>query len=88
MGKKGAKIADDIETIKGTLKHLQKHLQIEKRIQHLVVVGNAKTYGHLVKIKQEHVQDMEWLIPIPGDWHILKNLLAFQSTMEEIFKPL
>ena len=66
--------ADDIETIKGTLELLQKQLQIPTRMRHLIVVGDAKTYGHLVRIKQEYVKDIEWLIPFPGDWHILKNL--------------
>ena len=41
---------------------------IHKRINHLVVVGN-------VKLKKENTSKMEWLVPYPGDWHILKSLI-------------
>lgn len=41
--------------------------------QYLIVVGDAKTFNHLVSLKREHPEKFAWLLPFPGDWHILKN---------------
>jgi len=41
--------------------------------QYLIVVGDAKTFNHLVSLKREHPEKFTWLLPFPGDWHILKN---------------
>ena len=37
------------------------------------MVGDAKTYNHLVELKRSYGQELSWLLPLPGDWHILKN---------------
>jgi len=39
----------------------------------LPVAGDAKTYNHLHSLKKEHSHDLKWLLPMPGDWHTLKN---------------
>ena len=51
-------------------------------INYLLVIGDAKTFELLRKLKDEYVQDLEWLIPYPGDWLILKN---FQPVVFKIF---
>ena len=51
-------------------------------INYLLVIGDAKTFELLRKLKDEYGQDLEWLIPYPGDWHILKN---FQPVVFKIF---
>ena len=51
-------------------------------INYLLVIGDAKTFELLHKLKDEYGQDLEWLIPYSGDWHILKN---FQPVVFKIF---
>eukprot|EP00117_Sycon_ciliatum_P012796 scpid88825/ scgid4999/ len=38
----------------------------------LVVVGDGKTYDHLLSLMREYGDELSWLIPFPGDWHLLK----------------
>lgn len=38
------------------------------------MVGDLKTFDLLVKVKREYCKAMDWVVPYPGDWHILKNL--------------
>ena len=66
--------ADNIEAVLHTLEKLQDQMEVGTRRKHLIVVGDAKTYVHLCKIKQDYAREMEWMQPFPGDWHILKNL--------------
>ena len=39
----------------------------------LVVVGDAKTYEILQSLRRQYGSQMQWLLPFPGDWHILYN---------------
>ena len=48
-------------------------MEVGKYLTHVVVVGEGKTYDYLVKLKLEHGVALQWLLPFPGDWHILKN---------------
>ncbi|CAC5377139.1 unnamed protein product [Mytilus coruscus] len=52
---------------------LHQDFKIGRELKHLVVVGDGKTYDLLVKLKLELKDDLSWLLPFPGDWHILKN---------------
>lgn len=36
--------------------------------------GDAKTYDIIKSISSEYKEQMKWLIPWPGDWHILLML--------------
>ncbi len=38
-----------------------------------MVEGDAKLYEILQAIKFEYGQEYKWLLPLPGDWHLLKN---------------
>jgi hypothetical protein len=40
-----------------------------------VVVGDGKSYDHLIQLKNEYGNSLIWVLPYPGDWHILKNIL-------------
>ena len=48
------------------------NLCIQKALDHLIV-GDAKTYDHLVKFKNDYPEELKWLLPFIGDWHTLKN---------------
>eukprot|EP00117_Sycon_ciliatum_P010108 scpid69237/ scgid5182/ len=41
---------------------------------HLVVVGDGKTYDHLLSLIREYRDELSWLVPFPGDWHLLKAM--------------
>jgi len=50
-----------------------KYREIRGQSDYLPIVGDAKTYNHLVDLKRSYGRELSWLIPLPGDWHILKN---------------
>ena len=55
------------------------YLFIEKRgLQFLLVEGDAKLYELLQALKREYRDKLLWLIPYPGDWHMLMN---YQSAL-------
>ena len=35
---------------------------------------DAKLYDIIQVLKHEYGEDLKWLIPTPGDWHMLKNV--------------
>jgi hypothetical protein len=63
--------ADSKATVLKTLNILHKKFQIGKNLQYLVVVGDGKSYDHLIKLKSEYGGSLSWVLPYPGDWHIL-----------------
>ena len=48
----------------------------------MILVGDGKTYKHLMSIKKQYSTAMSKLLIFPGDWHILKN---FQPVMTKIY---
>ncbi|PIK33235.1 hypothetical protein BSL78_29951 [Apostichopus japonicus] len=66
--------ADNINTIKEVVETLHEQIVSQQRLEYLVVVGDGKTYADLVKLKHEHSVELDWMIPFPGDWHVLKNI--------------
>ena len=42
-------------------------------MKHLLVAGDAKVYDVLQSLKFEYGVEYSWLIPMLGDWHLLKN---------------
>lgn len=41
----------------------------------LVLEGDANTYDIMQEIKAEYGTDLNWLVPYPGDWHLLMKCL-------------
>ena len=41
--------------------------------QHLVVAGDAKTYLRLKELMQQYGSELDWLLPLVGDWNVLFN---------------
>jgi hypothetical protein len=81
--------ADSKATVFKTLNILHKKFQIGKNLQYLVVVGDGKSYDHLIKLKSEYGGSLSWVLPYPGDWQILfffpnlklfvKNIQSFEN---------
>ena len=46
---------------------------VEQNQKWVIVVGDAKTYDIVRSICSEYEEQMKWVIPWPGDWHILLN---------------
>ncbi|CAC5358497.1 unnamed protein product [Mytilus coruscus] len=67
--------ADSKEIVVKTLNILHDRFQIGNKLQYLVVVGDGKSCDHLIKLKAEYGCVLDWVLPYPGDWHILKNIL-------------
>ena len=51
-------------------------------MSYVVAVGDAKTYRHLVYLKKMYSFILLCLLPLPGDWHILKNM---QSVIMKVY---
>ena len=39
--------------------------------QHVVLGGDVKTYLRLKELKQHYGNEIDWLFPFIGDWHVL-----------------
>ncbi len=70
--------ADSKEAMRAVVKKLHKEYGVRVTSEHLVVVGDQKTYSRIQELKQAYTSDLSWLIPFIGDWHLLHN---FQSVL-------
>ena len=70
-------VLDEIADTKETVLHVVSDLCTGYMECHghkfLVLEGDAKVYDIIQRIKLEYESDVDWLIPFPGDWHLLKN---------------
>ena len=62
--------ADSRPTLISMLGKMYKTFVVQQNQKWLLVVGDAKT---IKSIRAEYGDQMKWLIPWPGDWHILLN---------------
>ena len=65
--------ADSKPTLMGVISRLQTTFVEELKQKYVLVVGDAKTYNLLQAICYEYKSYLKWLIPFPGDWHVLFN---------------
>ena len=66
-------IADNKDTLMSSLYDLHEQFIQKKGCQYLVVTGDAKVYEKFQSLKIEYTGELHWLVPYPGDWHMLKN---------------
>ena len=74
--------ADCTATIKMVLDELHHTFQVSKKINHLFIVGDLKTYEYIMNAKRDRGKSMDWVVPYVGDWHVMKN---FQIVIMKIF---
>ena len=65
--------ADSKHTLTGVVSQTQQVLVQELGQKYIIIVGDAKTYNILQDIRHEYKSQLRWLIPFPGDWHVLYN---------------
>ena len=46
---------------------------VDRKQKVLLVEGDAKVYEVLKSLKFEYGDELSWLFPYPGDWHMFKN---------------
>ena len=74
--------ADSKDTILQVLNKIYSKFVGELRNRWVIVVGDAKTFDILQDLKNEHGKQMEWILPLPGDWHIMFN---YQKVLLKIY---
>jgi hypothetical protein len=72
--------ADCQDTVIFILHQIYNKFICSQSLKWVVVVGDAKTYDILQKVKRE--QCLSWLIVFPGDWHILYN---YQKVLMKVY---
>ncbi len=66
-------IADSKDTIMHMLDNLHQQFIVGCNMSWLVVEGDAKVYETIYSLKFEYGEELKWVIPYPGDWHMVMN---------------
>jgi hypothetical protein len=66
-------VADRKDTMMGLLYSLRSTFIEQRKMQWLVLEGDAKPYEILKSLTYEYGEELDWLIPYPGDFHLLMN---------------
>ena len=74
--------ADTVEAMSEVAAMLYKEYIVTTGAAHLVVAGDAKTYLRLKELKQEYGDELKWLLPFIGDWHVLFN---YQKVLMKVY---
>ena len=69
-----SKPADNKETLLSALATLHEKHGVGKYVDFLVVAGDGKTFDHLINLKREYGEELNWMLPYLGEWHLLKNV--------------
>ena len=67
------KVADTKDTMMDMLHELHQQFIVEQNHKWLIVEGDGKIYEILQSLKFEYGEELKWVLPFPGDWHMLKN---------------
>ena len=71
--------ADTLEVMSQVASVLYREYIDTTSAQHLIVAGDAKTY---LRLKKHYGNEMDWLLPFIGDWHVLYN---YQKTLMKVY---
>ncbi len=74
--------ADSNDTIMELLHDLRQQFIEGLKHEWLVVEGDGKFYELLKSLQFEYGEELNWVIPYPGDWHMLKN---FQAALMKVY---
>lgn len=66
-------VADCKDTMIGLLQSLKSTFIEQRGMKWLVLEGDAKLYEILKSLSFEYGEELDWLIPYPGDFHLLMN---------------
>ena len=42
-------------------------------MKYALVAGDEKTYSHMIQLKSEYGEALDWLVTFPGDFHLMHN---------------
>ena len=73
---------DSKETLMNVINSVYVEFIESQKKKWILLEGDQDTYNRLQLIKTEYGNDLSWLIPIPGDWHFLKN---YQEVLLKIY---
>ena len=65
--------SDSKDTLMQILHELYQQFIIGHEKKNLVLVADSKLYEILQSLKFEYGKELQWVIPFPGDWHLLMN---------------
>ena len=74
--------ADSKDTVLRVLNKLHTTFIHNLGFRWLIIVGDAKTYDILQSLCRQYGSQIQWLLPFPGDWHILYN---YQKVLLKIY---
>ena len=63
----------DKKTLLKVISDLHKEFILSERKTYILLEGDQVTYERLQSIKRENGNDLQWLLPFPGDCQFLKN---------------
>ena len=73
---------DNKDTLMNVINRVHTDFIMPKKKKCLLIEGDQDTYNRLQLIKKEYGNDLSWMIPVPGDWHFLKN---YQEVLLKIY---
>ena len=65
--------AENKDTMLDMINKLHEEYIVQQKKEWLVITGDAKVYDILHSLKDEYGDDLKWVIPYPGDFHLLMN---------------
>jgi hypothetical protein len=77
-----SEISDSKETILKVLDKLHEMFIQAQSNEYVILAADAKLYDILQKLRKEYGNCLQWLIPFPGDWHVLVN---YQKTLMKVY---
>ena len=66
-------VADCKDTMMAMIHDLYQQYIVQQKQEYiyLIIEGDAKLYEVLQSLKHEYGRNLQWLIPLPGGWHML-----------------